>query len=171
MTLENIVAWLKALDPELSDCIAAGSIDGSKEKFVGVYLSLIHIYGKTGVFDAFDETISQWIDAVRAGRVQKYIPETMIPRNPINGDLGAVNSFGTNFVAVEGDDGSQSNDKIETIQPEIRYEAYLSTYTATVSYTHLFRDQQRPGVPTGQDGKPALLAGGRGGAGAGKKRF
>ena len=37
MTLENIVAWLKALDPELSDCIAAGSIDGSKEKFVGVY--------------------------------------------------------------------------------------------------------------------------------------
>ena len=54
----------------------------------------------------------------------------MIPRNPINGDLGAVNSFGTNFVAVEGDDGSQSNDKIETIQPEIRYEAYLSTYTA-----------------------------------------
>lgn len=86
--------------------------------------------GKTGVFDAFDETISQWIDAVRAGRVQKYIPETMIPRNPINGDLGAVNSFGTNFVAVEGDDGSQSNDKIETIQPEIRYEAYLSTYMA-----------------------------------------
>ena len=37
MTLENIVAWLKALDPELSDCIAAGSNDGSKEKFVGVY--------------------------------------------------------------------------------------------------------------------------------------
>lgn len=37
MTLENIVAWLKALDPELSDCIAAGSIDGSKKKFVGVY--------------------------------------------------------------------------------------------------------------------------------------
>ena len=35
MTLENIVAWLKALDPELSDCIAAGG--GSKEKFVGVY--------------------------------------------------------------------------------------------------------------------------------------
>lgn len=37
MTLGNIVAWLKTLDPELSGCIAAGGIDGSKEKFVGVY--------------------------------------------------------------------------------------------------------------------------------------
>ena len=86
--------------------------------------------GKTGVFDAFDETISQWMDAVRAGRVQKYIPETLIPRSPINGDLMAVNSFGTNFIAVEGKDGPESGDKIETIHPEIRYEAYLSTYTA-----------------------------------------
>jgi hypothetical protein len=37
VNLENIVTWLKALAPELSDCIAAGGIDGSKEKFVGVY--------------------------------------------------------------------------------------------------------------------------------------
>lgn len=37
MTLKNIVEWLKNLNPELSGCIAAGSIDGSKEKFVGVY--------------------------------------------------------------------------------------------------------------------------------------
>ena len=35
--------------------------------------------GKSDCFDALDEVISQWWDAVRAGRVQKYIPECKIP--------------------------------------------------------------------------------------------
>ena len=37
LTLENVVSWLKTLDPELSGCVAAGVIDGGKDKFVGVY--------------------------------------------------------------------------------------------------------------------------------------
>lgn len=82
---------------------------------------------KTGVFDAFDETISQWIDAVRAGRVQRYIPDDLIPRNPDNGSLRAVNAFGSNMIRIETD---EQNQEIKTVQPEIRYEAYLSTYTA-----------------------------------------
>lgn len=91
---------------------------------------------KTDVFDAHDETISQWMDALRAGRVTKYIPIDMIPRNPENGelyDVSAVNNFGTNFTAVESlmnETGKQG--KIETVQPDIRYEAFLSTYTATL---------------------------------------
>lgn len=37
MTLENIVSWLKTIDSDLTGCIAAGGIDGNKDKFVGVY--------------------------------------------------------------------------------------------------------------------------------------
>lgn len=87
-------------------------------------------------FDAFDEVISQWMDALRAGRVAKYIPEDMIPRNPSNGALvttAPVNSFGTQFIKVESmmnETGKQG--QIEVVQPEIRYDAFLSTYTAVL---------------------------------------
>ena len=57
---------------------------------------------KTDAFDAHDEIISQWLDAVRAGRVQKYIPESLIPRGE-DGTLRNVNSFGTQFVKLETD--------------------------------------------------------------------
>lgn len=37
LTLGQIRDWLKGQDPDLKNCIAVGSIDGNKEKFVGVY--------------------------------------------------------------------------------------------------------------------------------------
>lgn len=37
LTLGQIRDWIKQQIPELADCIAVGSIDGNKEKFVGVY--------------------------------------------------------------------------------------------------------------------------------------
>ena len=91
---------------------------------------------KTDVFDAHDEVVSQWIDAVRSGRVTKYIPEDMIPRNPNSGVLittDPVNSFGTTFIKTEAlpnETGKQG--QIEIVQPEIRYEAYASTYASTL---------------------------------------
>lgn len=91
---------------------------------------------KTDVFDAHDEVISQWIDAVRAGRVTKYIPEDMIPRNPVTGELRTtdpVNSFGTHFIktmSLPNETGKQG--QIDVVQPEIRYEAYASTYASTL---------------------------------------
>ena len=33
---------------------------------------------KTDAFDALDETVSQWQDAIRLGRIKRYIPESMI---------------------------------------------------------------------------------------------
>lgn len=85
---------------------------------------------KTDAFDALDEIVSQWVDAVRAGRVQKYIPQTMIPHDPETGRLLPVDSFGTNFVMVTGSSDEASGDQIKSVQPEIRYEAFLSSYTA-----------------------------------------
>lgn len=87
--------------------------------------------GKSDCFDALDEIISQWWDAIRAGRVQKYIPEDMIPRDPENGSLMSVNSFGTNFITVASimrEIGTETP-KIEIVQPEIKYEAFVSSYT------------------------------------------
>lgn len=87
--------------------------------------------GKSDCFDALDEVISQWWDAIRAGRVGKYIPEDMIPRNPKNGELMSVNSFGTSFVTVASviNENSTENKKIEVVQPDIKYEAFVSGYT------------------------------------------
>ncbi|WP_395150624.1 capsid protein [uncultured Allofournierella sp.] len=87
---------------------------------------------KTDAFDAHDEIISQWLDAVRAGRVQKYIPEALIPRNHADGSLMNVNAFGTEFVHIENSAGENGGNKIETVQPEIRYEAFVASYTATL---------------------------------------
>ena len=87
---------------------------------------------KTDAFDAHDEIISQWLDAVRAGRVQKYIPESLIPHNPNTGTLMMPNSFGTNFVQVGTSTKETAEDKIDTIQPEIRYEAFVASYSSTL---------------------------------------
>lgn len=86
---------------------------------------------KTDDFDAHDEAISQWMDAVRRGRVQRYIPEDLIPRDE-KGKLHRVSAFGADYIQVAAttDDGRQQ--QIQTVQPNINYEAYLSTYTATL---------------------------------------
>lgn len=87
---------------------------------------------KTDAFDAHDEIISQWLDAIRAGRVQKYIPESLIPRDLDTGALRMPNSFGTNFVAVGANAAESSANKIETVQPQIEYEAFVASYAATL---------------------------------------
>lgn len=91
--------------------------------------------GKTDAFDAHDEVISQWIDAVRHGRVKNYIPEDMIPRDPATGELRRVDSFGTNFIQVASShaEGAAGVQHIETIQPEIRYDAFVESYAATLN--------------------------------------
>lgn len=91
--------------------------------------------GKTDAFDAHDEVISQWIDAVRHGRVKNYIPEDMIPRDPNTGKLLRMDSFGTNFIQVASSraEGAAGAQHIETIQPEIRYDAFVESYAATLN--------------------------------------
>lgn len=86
---------------------------------------------KTDAFDAHDEVISQWIDAVRAGRVAKYIPEDMIPHDE-NGKLMSVDSFGAKFVKVGTKVGENAENRIDTIQPDIKYDAFLQSYCTTL---------------------------------------
>lgn len=87
---------------------------------------------KTDAFDAHDEVISQWMDALRAGRVQRYIPENMIPRSAEDGRLLLPSRFGSDFVQLASSSRETGSETIDTVQPEIRYEAFLASYTATL---------------------------------------
>lgn len=86
--------------------------------------------GKSDDFDALDEVISQWVDAVRSGRVQKYIPEDLIPKNPETGTLLKPNPFDNQFIAIGSSLVEDSKNKIETVQPQIMFEAFVASYAS-----------------------------------------
>lgn len=83
---------------------------------------------KSDSFDALDEVISQWMDAIRDGRVQRYIPEDLIPRNPNTGELLKPNPFDNKFIATGTSMAENATAKIETSQAEINYLAYAESY-------------------------------------------
>ena len=85
--------------------------------------------GKSDCFDSLDEVISQWWDAVRAGRVKQYIPESMIPRDPHTGVLLPPDQFGNNYISVSVPVIEGVSPEIRTVQPDINYEAFVSAYT------------------------------------------
>lgn len=88
--------------------------------------------GKLDSFDALDEVISQWWDAIRAGRVKKYIPEDLVPTNIRTGEKQQLNDFGSEYIKINPDSHEDAVSKIETVQPEIRYDAFLASYMAAL---------------------------------------
>lgn len=84
--------------------------------------------GKYDAFDSLDEVVSQWLEAVRSGRVKTYIPEDLIPRDEDNGELLVSNPFDNKFIKVESGGGENDERKITTTQPEIPTEQYLQSY-------------------------------------------
>lgn len=85
--------------------------------------------GKSDCFDALDEVISQWWDALRDGRVKQYIPENMIPRNAENGSLHSPNRFGNSYISTAQPIQEGVLQKIEVVQPDIKYDAFVSSYS------------------------------------------
>lgn len=86
--------------------------------------------GKSDCFDALDEVISQWWDAIRAGRVKQYIPETLIPRDPENGRPLAPDQFGNSYISTMQPLQEGVSPKIEVVQPDIKYEAFAASYSS-----------------------------------------
>lgn len=84
--------------------------------------------GKLDSYDAFDETWSQWMDALRAGRAKTYIPESLIPRDPEKGKLVKPNSFDNRFIECDTNMGEGAKNQIEVQQPDIPHESYLASY-------------------------------------------
>lgn len=83
---------------------------------------------KTDSLDALDEVISQWIDAIRYGRVQKYIPEDLIPKTE-TGALMSPNPFDNQFIKLKAVLAEkEKTGQVEVVQPEIAYQAFLASY-------------------------------------------
>lgn len=86
--------------------------------------------GKEGAFDSFDEVWSQWIEATRTGRMNQYIPENLIPRDPETGTLMKPNSFDNRFIMLESSNKESDKNEIKTTQGEIPadelHQAYIT---------------------------------------------
>lgn len=88
------------------------------------------IDGKYDSFDSLDEVVSQWLDAIRLGRVNKFIPDSMIPRDtegnklPINPITNTFYTYET--PAVQQEDGN--GPKPEHVQPSIDADSMLKSY-------------------------------------------
>lgn len=87
---------------------------------------------KSDNFDALDEVVSQWMDAIRSGRVQKYIPEDMIPKNPETGELMRPNPFDNQFIRINSTFAEDAKGQISLVQPQILYEAFVASYASAV---------------------------------------
>ncbi|MBP1999747.1 hypothetical protein J2Z69_000766 [Paenibacillus shirakamiensis] len=87
---------------------------------------------KSDSFDALDEVISQWVDAIRAGRVQKYIPEDLIPKHPETGQLQRPNPFDNQFIRIGSVMAEDAKGQIDMVQPAILYEAFVASYASAL---------------------------------------
>lgn len=83
--------------------------------------------GKDDMFDAFDECVSTWMDALRAGRVKQYIPETLIPRNEDNGAMMKPNVFNP-YYAVGASLQEDSVNEIQVKQGDVKFDGLVATY-------------------------------------------
>lgn len=84
---------------------------------------------KTDNLDSLDEIISQWADAVRSGRIKRYIPEDLCPRDPESGEILPSNPFDNQFTVVGSSMAEKETQKIDVSQPVINYEAYVNSYS------------------------------------------
>ena len=98
----------------------------SSDKFEGRGQSVFD--AKRDNFDALDETWSQWIDALRAGRTKTYIPENLIPRNPNTGELLKPNAFDNRFIKLAPSMSENNDGKVSTESANIQHDSYLATY-------------------------------------------
>lgn len=83
---------------------------------------------KEGAFDSVDEAFSQWMDAVRASRSTKYIPENLLPRDPRTGKILKPNDFDNRFIDLKPDGSENGKNEIKLVQPAIPSENYIQSY-------------------------------------------
>lgn len=86
---------------------------------------------KSDAFDALDEVISQWIDAIRAGRIKNYIPEDLIGRDK-HGRPMEPNAFDNQFIRAGTSLKENAVDQIQQVQAHINYPAYVESYANTL---------------------------------------
>lgn len=121
-------AWAKGQDVtfDKSQIWAVPMLYGKSAVFEGRGKPLLDSKDTAG--DALDESFSQWMDALRAGRTKTYIPESLIPRDPNTLVPLKPNAFDNRFIATGDDMKENGRNTITTVSPEIRHDSYLATY-------------------------------------------
>ncbi len=87
---------------------------------------------KIDAFDSFDEAYSQWIDALRAGRTNTYIPESLLPRDPNTGKVLKPNAFDNRYIRTDADMSERANNRITVEAADIRHDSYMATYATAL---------------------------------------
>ncbi len=113
-----------------SFCMAVPYMIYESDKWKGRGQSIFD--SKCDNFDSLDETWSQWIDALRAGRAKTYIPEDLLPRNPNTGELLKPSYFDNRYIQTDKCMKENVASTIDTEQPTIPTENYLSTYVTAL---------------------------------------
>lgn len=113
-----------------SFCMAVPYMIYESDKWEGRGQSIFD--SKCDNFDSLDETWSQWIDALRAGRAKTYIPEDLLPRNPNTGELLKPSYFDNRYIQTDKCMKENVASTIDTEQPTIPTENYLSTYVTAL---------------------------------------
>lgn len=84
--------------------------------------------GKYDVFDALDEILSQWIEAIRLGKAIRYIPDKLCPKDPFTGETLAANPFDNQYIQTESDMAENSKNQIQVEQADIPSDKYVESY-------------------------------------------
>jgi hypothetical protein len=126
-TVPELAGLTDVTNPEYFQKIMAVPLMFKKSlKWKGRGESLLE--GKSGAFDALDEIVSQWMDALRDGRSTKYIPETLLPHNPQTGQPLKPNSFDNRYVKIGGNLTEDNTDKIDVVSADIKAQQLEMTY-------------------------------------------
>lgn len=83
-------------------------------------------------FDALDEAWSQWVDALRSNRTKTYIPEDLLPRDPMTGTIKYGNPFDNRFIQTGTPMQENAQSKIETVNGSFDCNSYLNTYVTAL---------------------------------------
>ena len=85
---------------------------------------------KNDDFDALDEVVSQWIDAIRKGRVYRYIPKHMLPRDTDTGEILSPHVFDNDYIEAGASLAEDAKEVVTLSQADINYAAYVESYAS-----------------------------------------
>jgi hypothetical protein len=83
--------------------------------------------GSIGAFDAVDEIVSTWIQEFRDGKLNRYIPSNLLPKN--SRDETVINRIlDKDFITYDGSISEEAKEKIEYKQGEVRTDKHIESY-------------------------------------------
>ncbi|MEG0165653.1 capsid protein [Anaerorhabdus sp.] len=83
---------------------------------------------KSDTFDALDEIISQWLDGIRKGKIKQYIPQEMIPKDPVTGQVLEINPLDNDYYLISASGKETQKEMIDVIQPNVNMNALIDSY-------------------------------------------